>query len=93
MILVEHDRSSAQGATAIDSAIDLALMARNCFSTRRPGRVAQLKGKRQMIQSSMGKEWLLSSRAKANDSIFNGSGMIAQLKGQGQMIQLDGQGR
>ena len=50
MILVEHDRSSAQGATAVDSAIDLALMARNGFSTQRLGKVAQLKGQRQLIQ-------------------------------------------
>ena len=45
MISVEHDRSSAQGATAVDSANDLALMARNGFSTQRPGKVAQLKSK------------------------------------------------
>ena len=64
MISVEHDRSSAQGATAVDSAIDLALMARNGFSTQRPGRVAQLKGQGQMIQFSMGKGWLLSSKDK-----------------------------
>ena len=65
MILVEHDRSSAQGATAINSAIDLALMARNSFSTHRPGKVAQLKGQQQLIQLE-GQGRSLSSKGNDN---------------------------
>ena len=51
------------------------------------GMVAQRKGQRQMIQSSVARGDCSAQRAEANDSALIGKGRVLSSKGQGQITQ------